>query len=88
MIVTIRGFLTQKMPDEIIIEINGLGYACYISTNTYDNLPKPGKEVALLTYFHVTENSQQLFAFSDVTETKVYVWHLQECGAGTIMVLF
>ena len=82
MIVTIRGILTWKMPDEIIIEISGLGYACYISTNTYDNLPKPGEEVSLLTYFHVTENSQQLFAFSDVTEKELFIMLIGVSGIG------
>ena len=82
MIVTIRGILTQKMPDEIVIEINGLGYACYISTNTYDNLPKPGEEVSLLTYFHVTENNQQLFAFSDVTERELFMMLIGVSGIG------
>ena len=82
MIVTIKGILTHKMPDEIIIEINGLGYACYISTNTYDNLPKPGKEAALLTYFHVTENSQQLFAFSDITERELFMMLIGVSGIG------
>ena len=82
MIVTIKGILTHKMPDEIIIEINGLGYACYISNNTYDNLPKPGKEAALLTYFHVTENSQQLFAFSDITERELFMMLIGVSGIG------
>ena len=82
MIVTIRGILTQKMPDEIVMEISGLGYACYISTNTYDNLPKPGEEVSLLTYFNVTENSQQLFAFSNVTERELFMMLLGVSGIG------
>ena len=82
MIVTIRGILTQKMPDEIVIEISGLGYACYISTNTYDNLPKPGEEVSLLTYFHVTENSQQLFAFANVTERELFMMLIGVSGIG------
>ena len=82
MIVTIRGILTRKMPDEIVIEISGLGYACYISTNTYDNLPKPGEEVSLLTYFHVTENNQQLFAFSDVTERELFMMLIGVSGIG------
>ena len=82
MIVTIRGILTRKIPDEIIIEISGLGYACYISTNTYDNLPKPGEEVSLLTYFHVTENNQQLFAFSDVTERELFMMLIGVSGIG------
>ena len=82
MIVTIRGILTRKMPDEIVIEISGLGYACYISTNTYDNLPKLGEEVSLLTYFHVTENSQQLFAFADVTERELFIMLIGVSGIG------
>ena len=82
MIVTIRGILTSKMPDEIIIEINGLGYACYISTNTYDHLPKMGNEVSLLTYFHVTENNQQLFAFLDVTERELFMMLIGVSGIG------
>ncbi len=82
MIVTIRGILTWKMPDEIVIEISGLGYACYISTNTYDNLPKLGEEVSLFTYFHVTENSQQLFAFADVTERELFIMLIGVSGIG------
>ena len=82
MIVTIRGILNLKMPDEIVIEINGLGYACYISTNTYDNLPKLGEEVSLLTYFHVTENSQQLFAFKDATERELFMMLIGVSGIG------
>ena len=82
MIVSIRGKLTRKMPDEIIIETGGLGYICFISNNTYDNLPKPGKEVSLLTYFHVTENNQQLFAFSEITERELFMMLIGVSGIG------
>ena len=82
MIVTIKGILTHKMPDEIIIEINGLGYACYISTNTYDNLPDLSKDVSLITYFHVTENSQQLFAFSKEIEREIFMMLIGVSGIG------
>ena len=82
MIVTIRRILNMKKPDEIVIKIKGLFYACYISTNTYDNLPKPGKEVSLLTYFHVTENCQQLFAFLDVTERELFMMLIGVSGIG------
>ena len=82
MIVSIRGKLTLKMPEEIIIETGGLGYACFISNNTYDNLPKPGEEVFLLTYFHVTENNQQLFAFSEVTERELFMMLIGVSGIG------
>ena len=82
MIVTIRGKLIRKMPAEIIIETGGLGYALSISTNTYDQLPKPGDEVSLLTYFHVTENNQSLFAFSDETERELFLMLIGVSGIG------
>ena len=82
MIVSIRGKLTQKRPDEIVIETGGLGYVCFISNNTYDNLPKPGEEVLLLTYFQVTENSQQLFAFSEITERELFLILIGVSGIG------
>ena len=82
MIVSIRGKLTRKMPEEIIIETGGLGYVCFISNNTYDNLPKPGEEVSLFTYFHVTENNQQLFAFSEVTERELFLMLIGVSGIG------
>ncbi len=82
MIVSIRGKLIQKMPVEIIIEVGGLGYALSISTNTYDQLPKPGDEVSLVTYFHVTENNQSLFAFSNETERELFLMLIGVAGIG------
>ncbi len=82
MIVSIRGKLAKKMPDEIVIETGGLGYICFISNNTYDNLPKPGEEVSLFTHFHVTENSQQLFAFSEITEKELFLMLIGVSGIG------
>ena len=82
MIVTITGTLTRKMPDEIVIETGGLGYACSISINTYDQLPKPGDEVSLLTYFHVTENSQSLYAFTNETERELFIMLIGVSGIG------
>ena len=82
MIVSIRGKLTRKVPDEIIIETGGLGYVCVISNNTYDHLPKPGEEVSLLTYFHVTENNQQLFAFIEITERELFMMLIGVSGIG------
>mgnify|MGYP001213991967 CR=1 FL=1 len=82
MIVTIKGKLLNKKPKEIIVETSGLGYACNISTNTYDDLPKLEEEVSLLTYFHVTENNQSLFAFSQDTERELFLLLIGISGIG------
>ena len=82
MIVTIRGKLIRKRPTKIIIEAGGIGYACSISNNAYDQLPKSGDEVSLLTYFHVTENNQALFAFSEETERELFLMLIGVSGIG------
>ena len=82
MIVSIKGILKQKETDQIIIDVNGIGYLCFISTNTFDAIPNIGKQVELSTYFHVMENSQQLYAFSDLIEKELFVMLISVSGIG------
>ena len=82
MIVMIKGNIVSKEPNEVIIEAGGLGYACKISTNTYDDLLNVNDEVELSTYFHVTENSQSLFAFSNLTEKELFLLLIGVSGIG------
>ena len=82
MIVTIKGSIVSKEPNEVIIETGGLGYSCKISTNTYDDLQNINDEVKLNTYFHVTENSQSLFAFSNLTERELFLLLIGVSGIG------
>ncbi len=82
MIVSITGKLMKKHPDHIIIDLNGLGYFCHISTNTYDNLPIEGELVSLLTYFNVTEHNQELFAFSEELERELFLMLIGVSGIG------
>ncbi len=82
MIVSIRGKILKKAPTEIIIDVNGLGYLCFITINTYDSLGKPGEEVALLTHYQVTENSNALFAFHNETEKHLFGMLISVSGIG------
>ena len=82
MIVSIRGKILKKAPTEIIIDVNGLGYLCFITINTYDQLGKPGEMVSLLTHFQVSENSNALFAFHDETEKHLFEMLISVSGIG------
>ena len=53
MIVNLNGKLIEKNPCEAIIDVNGVGYLCYISNNTYDSLPSINKNVSLLIYHQI-----------------------------------
>tara|TARA_Y100001968_G_scaffold281170_1_gene278262 strand:- start:20 stop:610 length:591 start_codon:yes stop_codon:yes gene_type:complete len=82
MIVSIQGQIIDKKPDSVIININGLGYLCYISANTYSNLPSKNKEVFLETFYNVTEHSQELYAFSDILEKELFLLLIGVSGIG------
>ena len=71
MIEYISGILLKKESNYIIIDVNGMGYKVSISLNTYDALPVINKKVSIDTFFHVTENNQSLYAFSQQTEKRV-----------------
>ena len=82
MIVSIKGTLKQKETNQIVIEANGIGYLCFISTNTFDAIPNIGRQIELFTYFHVMENSQHLYAFSDLIEKKLFGMLISVSGIG------
>ena len=68
MIEFLRGRIYNKTFKSLILDVNGVGYSCFITKNTYDRLPIKGEECLVLTYFQVTENSQSLFGFYDEKE--------------------
>ncbi len=82
MIVNLRGKLIDKNPSDIIIDINGVGYLCYISNNTYDDLPKLNKNISILIYHQISENNQSLYAFSQKTEKELFLMLIGISGIG------
>ena len=54
----------------------------FISTNSYHALPDNGNNVKLLTYFHVTENSQNLFGFYHQDELEAFKLLINVSGIG------
>ena len=82
MIVNIEGTIKNKMPDYVVVETGGLSYLCFISNNTYDSLPNKDDKVSLNTYFHVNENSQQLFGFEDIAEKELFMMLISVSGIG------
>jgi Holliday junction DNA helicase RuvA len=82
MIVSLKGILANKNPSEVIIDVNGVGYLCFISNNTYDNIPLKGEEVSLLIYHQISENSQNLYGFSDEVEKDMFLMLISVSGIG------
>lgn len=71
MIAQIEGNLIRKSPDEVVIDVSGVGFSLIVSLPTFYKLPEDGR-VLLHTYTHVREDALQLYGFWDQEEKKVF----------------
>ena len=82
MIVQISGTLIKKNINEVVIDANGLGYLCFISNNTFNQLPNLGDSVTLLTFLHITENKHALYGFYSDQERNLFQLLISVSGIG------
>jgi len=82
MIVHISGTLVKKDINQLVIESNGLGYSCFISNNTFNQLPNLGDSLMLLTFLHITENKHTLYGFHSKEERKLFKLLISVSGIG------
>ena len=87
MIGSLRGIVLARRPDNVIIDINGVGYQVNVPLNILANLPEEGKEVFLYVYTHVREDALQLFGFTSENEKKIFMVLLGISGIGPKMAL-
>ena len=72
MIAFLRGRLAESLPNQAIIDVNGVGYHVLIPLSTYDKLPQQGAEVKLLTHYHVTDRDHTLYGFITSDERDLF----------------
>ena len=82
MIAQISGTLAQKIPGEIIVDVNGIGYQILIPLNVFYGLPEIGGRVSLQVYTHVREDALQLFGFRDGAEKQIFLLLTAVSGIG------
>ena len=63
MISHLRGTLLEKHPNQVTIDVQGVGYEVTIPVSAYSSLPEPGGAVALHIHTHVREDLLALFGF-------------------------
>jgi Holliday junction DNA helicase RuvA len=78
----LQGVLTEKFPDRVELDVNGVGYEVYVSQKTLQSLPPAGKNVLLKTYLHVREDLLQLFGFLKDSERQAFLLALSVSGIG------
>jgi Holliday junction DNA helicase RuvA len=87
MIARLSGILFDKLPDRVVLDVAGVGYAVAISFQTYQDLPEAGSPAALLVYTHVREDTLALFGFASEREKKLFEMLISVSGVGPKLAL-
>ena len=72
MITFLHGKLTEALPTQVIVDVNGIGYEALIPLSSFDKLPQPGGEVKLLTHLVVREDAHVLYGFMTAPERELF----------------
>ncbi len=81
MIAHLQGRLVEKLPTEVVIECNGVGYQVNISLHTFSLLPD-SENIKLFTFLQVKEDSHTLFGFVEKAERELFKLLLSVSGVG------
>lgn len=82
MIASITGILKAKTPTEVLIDVQGIGYAVSIPLSTFEALGDAGSTVRLLTHLQVREDALQLYGFSSEGELVLFKLLISVSGIG------
>jgi Holliday junction DNA helicase RuvA len=82
MIGHLRGRILEKHPNQVILEVNGVGYDVNIPVSTFYQLPDPPGEAQLHIHTHVREEALALYGFLTTGEKRVFEKLISVSGIG------
>lgn len=72
MIALLRGTLVEKHPNQVILDVGGVGYDVTVPISTFSKLPEPGAETRLRIHTHVREDILALYGFLTADEKNLF----------------
>lgn len=82
MISFLRGCLLDIDDDQIVVEVQGVGYEVSVPAGVLKNLPALGQDVAIYTHLHVRDDCLQLYGFLSPGDRAVFRILLKIPGIG------
>lgn len=82
MISHLRGTLLEKHPNQIIVDVQGVGYEVTIPVSVYSSLPDNGAPVQLHIHTHVREDALMLFGFLAASDKALFEKLIGVSGIG------
>jgi Holliday junction DNA helicase RuvA len=62
MIATLTGVVSEKLHDQVVLDVNGVGYGLQVTAEDFGRLHS-GEQTKLYVYEHIREQSYDLFGF-------------------------
>lgn len=87
MIAYLRGILVFKAVDQVILDVQGVGYQLLIPLSTYHTLPALSTEVTLFTYMQVRDEAITLFGFASPEDKALFEALIRVSQVGPKMAL-
>ena len=87
MIGQLRGRLAEKRPNQVLVDVGGVGYVVQVPLSTYAALGELHTEVTLLIHTHVREDALALYGFVSSREKHFFEMLLSASGVGPTLAL-
>ncbi|HYM03101.1 MAG TPA: Holliday junction branch migration protein RuvA [Stellaceae bacterium] len=68
MIAMLAGIVDRQGPEDLVLDVNGVGYLVFASARTLSQVPPRGEPLRLLIETHVREDHIHLYGFADEAE--------------------
>ena len=82
MIATLTGKVLIKGLDRVVIDVSGVGYEVFLTTDGLTRLPDSSEEIFLHIYTQVREDAIVLYGFLDVEEKEMFLHLTSVSGIG------
>ncbi len=87
MIGSLRGKLIHKRPNQVLLEVGGVGYQVQIPLSTFAGLGALPAETLLLIHTHVREDQFSLYGFLTAREKQCFELLISASGVGPSLAL-
>lgn len=82
MIGFLRGTLLHKNPQELLLDVGGVGYRVLVPISTFCRLGDQGAQAQLLIHTHVREDQLVLYGFATPAELELFEKLISVSGVG------
>jgi|SRR5215472_8992707 len=87
MIAQLRGTLEDKRPNQVLVDVGGVGYLVHVPLSTFYALGELHSSVTLLVYTHVREDAIALYGFLSAREKHLFELLISASGVGPVLAL-